>query len=101
MINFGNGPNTLYLRGRCGGSSVKYTGGDNADDATIGLLARSTKVKVDLKKGADAFPLQANTTLHSLSVDLGKGVDTFTDNMGFPVGGGGNNFDNLMASNCC
>jgi hypothetical protein len=83
-VNLGGGDNQATFLGTVGGSSITYTGGFGIDTVVLGTTGSAARFTANLSLGADAFTLEAGTTLSFLNVDFGPGVDVFTNNFGGP-----------------
>ena len=83
-VRAGEGGNAASLVGVLGGASVKYIGGGDTDDVTLGTTGTPASINVKLKAGDDGFHLNADASIatNSLRVDFGEGDDSFSSDYG-------------------
>ena len=80
-VALGDGENYATVSGT--GGAFQYSGGDGPDSVTLGLAAPSAKLK--LGDGADTLSLVQTLALGALSVDFGRGTDTYEIEVGTNV----------------
>ena len=83
-IKMGPGANNIGLLGTYLGKQITIRGGEDGDVVNWNARAGGTRLKCNLKGGADTFTLNAGADLKSLTVDFGSGVDSFNDGIGLP-----------------
>lgn len=83
QIDAAGGTNTMTLNNVNGGSTISYIGGAGIDSIVYGGTGSAPVLNFSTGEGADQFTLATGASLTGpLTVDLGVGDDTFTNNFG-------------------
>src|SRR5262249_50380805 len=67
------------------GPSISYIGGVGVDSVAFNGMTNNSRATFFLGAGTDPSPLGPTTTLASLFIDFGAGIDTFNNNAGAPA----------------
>lgn len=83
-LRLGAGLNSVEVWAALGGSSLSYKGGPDQDDFIVAAQARNLSARIDMGGGPDHVSVAAGASLKALSIDLGPGSDSMTNNLPLP-----------------